>query len=335
MKALVVGGGSIGKRHLQNLQALGMEELGLVETDGVRASALSSELPLRCFAELSSGLDWDPDFAIVATPTDLHASHAADVIRRGCDIFIEKPLCHTAVEVDQLCALEERWRPISLVGCNMRFHPGLARVKELLEQETIGKILFARLHCGSYLPEWRAGVDYRENYAATERRGGGCILDCIHELDLAGWFAGEVIEVTCMAGHLSSLEIATEDVAALICRHESGAISEIHLDYVQRTYERGCEIVGEKGSIFWEFSSGQVRRFDADAREWTIESQPCDWQTNSMYLDEVKHFIECVQRRRPSVLPISTAASVMQVAFAAKQSAREGRIVSTRKEVVV
>ena len=85
-----------------------------------------------------------------------------------------------------------------------------------------------------------------------------------------------------MASHLSSLEIRTEDVAALLCRHTSGTISEIHLDYVQRTYERGCQIVGEQGTIFWDFDSQQVRLFEAENRQWVTFPQPAGWELNQM-----------------------------------------------------
>jgi predicted dehydrogenase len=121
-------------------------------------------------------------------------------------------------------------------------------------------------------------------------------------------------------------------LAILVCRHCDGTTSEIHLDYVQRTYERGCQIVGEKGSIFWDFNQKQVRWYDA-ATEWTIFAQPDDWQVNRMYVDEMRHFIDCVNERRPTILPIPEAVAVMQIAFAARQSATEGRLVSSLREV--
>jgi len=334
MKALVIGGGSIGRRHLENLRKLGVEQLGVVETDAARRAALTAAWPLEGFAAISAGLDWNPDFAIVATPTHLHADQTLDVIRLGLDVFVEKPLCHAPADLDELCSWIARRSPVSMVGCNLRFHPGPAKVKELLELRKIGRLLCARLYCGSYLPGWRPGSDYRNNYAASHGTGGGCILDCIHEIDLARWFMGEVREVFCAAGHISSLEIATEDVAALVFRHHGGALSEIHLDYVQRTYERGCQIIGEEGSIFWDVTSRQVRWYEAATRQWSTFTEPADWQLNQMYLDEMKHFLDCVHSRRPTVLPIPEAVAVMQIAFAAKTSAREGKLISTAREVL-
>lgn len=333
MKALVVGGGPIGRRHLRNLKALGVTDLALVETDEDRRKAVAAELGVQSFAGFDEGIGWAPEFVVVATPTHLHAEQTLAAVRAGLDVFVEKPLSHSPEHLNQIAEIVQRQRLVSLVGCNMRFHPGPAQVKRLLDEERIGRVLFARVHAGSYLPGWRPGADYRTNYAAREETGGGCLLDFIHEIDLTRWYLGEVVEVFCFAGHLSSLEITTEDVAALVCRHLSGAMSEIHVDYVQRSYERGCQIVGERGTIFWDFTGKQVRWYDGTGGNWTMFEQPEPWEVNQIYVDEMKHFLECIQHRGPTVLPIPDAVDLMQIVFAAKTSIREGRLVSTGREV--
>jgi predicted dehydrogenase len=334
MKGLVIGGGSIGKRHLANLTTLGVQHLALVEMDPARREAVAGELSVRSFPDVEAGLEWQPDFVVIATPTHLHLEQSSRVVRGDFHLFVEKPLSHSGAGLSELSDLVESKKLVSMVGCNMRFHPGPARVKQLLSEDRIGRILFARLHTGSYLPRWRPSTDYRKNYAAHEETGGGCILDWIHEIDLTRWYLGKVREVVCMAGHLSSLEITTEDVAAIICRHGSGAISEIHLDYVQQTYERGCQIVGEQGSIFWDFTQKLVRWFDAASGKWNTFSEPDGWELNQMYVDEMKHFIDCVASGSPTALPIPEATAVMQIALAAKTSARDGRVVPTTSEVL-
>jgi predicted dehydrogenase len=331
MRALVVGGGSIGNRHLRNLRLLGIDQLGIVETNEESRRRLARELGTSQFATLVDGLEWSPDFVVVGTPTHLHLQQALQVVRRGCDVFVEKPLSHSPDGLAELSDLVERKKVVSLVGCNMRFHPGPLKVKELIQQNACGRILFARVHSGSYLPEWRPGSDYRNNYAAREETGGGCILDCVHEIDLARWYLGDVQEVSCTAGHLSSLEIATEDYAILVCRHFSGAVSEIHVDYVQRTYERGCQIVGEKGSIFWEFNDKRVRLYSAASSCWMNVDQPKDWEPNQMYVAEMRHFLDCVRTRDRTVLPIPEALAVMNIVFAAKASAGQGKLVAARE----
>jgi predicted dehydrogenase len=333
VKALVVGGGSIGSRHLRNLKQLGVEQLGLVETNSARRQAIAVEFGVTGFADLRQGLDWAPSFVVVATPTHLHVQQALETVRAGFPVFVEKPLAHVPAGLAELADLVEKKKLTSLVGCNMRFHPGPAEVKRLLEEGLLGRVLFARIHGGFYLSEWRPNTDYRQNYAARVETGGGCILDCIHEIDLTRWYLGEMRTVFCCARHLSSLEIETEDVAAFVCRHASGAISEIHLDYVQRTYERGCQIAGELGSVFWDFNSKAVRWFNATSREWTTFPQPETWELNQMYVDEMKHFLECMERRSRTALPIPEAAALMQVVFAAKASSKRGKMVAVAGEV--
>jgi predicted dehydrogenase len=333
MKSLVVGGGSIGKRHLRNLKALGVTDLALVEVESATRAAVSEEIQTAAFASLEEGLGWSPDFVVLATPTYLHLQQAMCVVQAGIPLFVEKPLSHSSEGLRDLVAKVEQQRLVTLVGCNMRFHPGPAKVKELLLDKRIGPILFGRVCAGHHLSRWRPGTDYRHNYAAREATGGGCLLDCVHEIDLARWYLGEIVDVFCAAGHFSSLDIETEDIAALTCRHQSGCISHIHLDYVQQTYERGCRIVGERGSILWDFNEKQVRWYDACTEQWGVFEQEPSWQLNQMYVDEMQHFLTCVQERKQTALPISDACAVMQVVFAAKASARERRSMATRAGV--
>ena len=323
-RVLVIGGGSIGARHLNNLQKLRVEKLALVEPDNSRLKDLNEKEFIDGFETLDEGLEWNPNIAIVSSPTHLHISHALKVVRSDCHLFIEKPLSAVRSGLIELAEEVTRKKLVTLVGCNMRFHPGPAKVKQLLEREVLGKILFARVYTGSYLPEWRPQQDYRKNYSANNSMGGGCLLDCIHEIDLTRWYLGEIEQVFCRAGHLSSLEIDVEDVATLSCQHTNGALSEIHLDYVQRTYERGCQIVGERGSIFWDYTEETVRWFDAEVNSWKTFTQSEGWQTNQMYLDEMKHFLECIHEGKQTTLPVSEALEVMRVVFAAKASNQSG-----------
>jgi len=331
MKALVVGGGSIGARHLQNLRALGIGTVGVVEIDEGRRSALSKDCNAIGFETLEDGLDWSPDFAVIASPTYLHAEQALQAARSDCHLFIEKPLSHTEAGLEVLQKEIARRNLITLVGCNMRFHPGPARVKELLEHNAIGRILFARVHTGSYLPEWRPGQDYLKSYSANASMGGGCILDCIHEIDLTRWYLGEMEDVFCRAEHLSSMKMDVEDVAILVCKHSGGALSEIHLDYVQRTYERGCQIVGDKGSIFWDYRQGQVRWFDASLDQWKTFCQMDGWKVNQMYVDEMAHYLRCLETGSATTLPVDDAIRLMEATFSARRSAATGCMIRIGK----
>ena len=329
MKVLIVGAGSIGARHLRNLRSLGVETIAVVDPAPQRRELALREGAQQFFPDLQAGLLWKPNIVLITTPSHLHAEQAQQAAAHDCHLFIEKPLAHTGDGLRELAAEVDRRGLITLVGCNMRFHPGPAQVKTLLDEGKIGRILFARVQTGSYLPGWRPDRDYRSSYSAQAKQGGGCILDCIHEIDLARWYLGEVSEVFCVAERRGTLEVDTEDVALLLCRHGTGALSEVHLDFVQRTYERGCQIAGADGSIFWDFREGVVRLYEAAGERWTNFAQPANFQVNQIYVDEMRHFLDCVERRRPTVLPVRDALGVMALALAAKRSAQERRFVDT------
>jgi len=325
-KILVVGAGSIGQRHVQNLSNMGMCTVGVADPDSSARRKLR-EVAKAEFETFREGLEWDPEIVLICTPNHLHLEQALTAARSDCHLFVEKPLAHEPD--DRLHVLVEevdRRGLTSMVGCNMRFHPGPKTVKELLEQPDLGAIHFARLHTGSYLPEWRPGQDYRESYSANAHMGGGCILDCIHEIDLARWYLGEIEQVFCWAGQQSSLDLDVEDVAVLVCEHGGGAMSEIHLDYVQRTYERGCQVVGENGSVSWDFEEETVEYYNADQERKEQFSPPEGWSMNQMYIDELHHFLQCVQNGKQTTQSIGAAAKLMRTVFAAKTSSRSKKM---------
>jgi predicted dehydrogenase len=329
LKFLVAGAGSIGLRHARNLRLLGAGEIAFADPNERCRDSAAAEFGSPVFSCLTDGLTWLPDLVVIASPTHLHLKQAMEAAEAGCHLFIEKPLGASLESAAELAQLVLEHGLVTLVGCNMRFHPGPATVKNLLENQVIGRPLFARIHTGSYLPGWRPGSDYRQSYSANQAMGGGCILDCIHEIDLARWYLGDVSEVSCLAAHISALEIDTEDYAMLICRHRKGPISEIHLDYVQRTYERGCQIVGERGSIWWDYRSASVRWFGVDAGGWQEIPQAPGWQVNDMYVAELRHLLRCLEGSEQPALSVAAALDVMRIAVAAKTAAARGCVVPT------
>lgn len=248
MRIVVIGCGSIGERHASN--ALVWGEVGIVDSNPARSQILTDK-GAHAFTTIDEALDWSPDAIIIATPHDSHMDVAHQVLASEASILIEKPLTVSMDEAHAfLNAAREVRRADRIYGmCNLRFHAGPATLKANMDK--IGKPLFARLHFGSYLPAMRPNRDYRSVYAAHHDQGGGVVLDTIHEIDLACWLMGEVEQVGGAAARLSSLEMDAEDFAEIHLAHASGARSQVHMDYLQRLKTRGCEIVGEDGTLTW------------------------------------------------------------------------------------
>jgi predicted dehydrogenase len=214
-----------------------------------------------------------------------------------------------------------------MIGFNLRNHPCLQRVKMLLDQGEIGRVVGARLQFGQYLPDWHPWEDYRRGYSANRRLGGGVILDRVHELDYIRWLLGEVRDVTCVAGKLSSLEIDTEDYAEILLRCVSGAVVEVHLDYIQRVYSSSCQIIGEGGTILWDYLARSVRWFSAESGEWREWPEPRGFDINQTYLEEARTFFEVLEEKRKPPVDGDDGRRILQIALAAKQSAEEARTI--------
>lgn len=326
----VIGCGSIGKRHLRNLHTLGVRAIAAFDTQTARRDE-AAQLGAETFDGLDAMWQRRPAVCVIATPTSSHLALALEAARRGCHLFVEKPLSHDWYEVERLLGSVKRRKLLTLVGCNMRFHPGLRCVRTLLQKRAVGRVVSARVEVGQYLPDWHAAEDYRTSYSARRDLGGGVILDAIHEIDYIRWLLGEVAGVTCVTGKLSGLEIETEDTAALVLRFDSGAIGEVHLDYVQRAYRRTCQVIGDQGTIHWDYSAGEVRWYSAQARRWQVFANPSDWEPNCMYIDEMKHFLRCLAGAEEPELSVFEAAKVLRIALTAKESARQQRWIDVGK----
>jgi predicted dehydrogenase len=324
---LVVGCGSIGTRHIGNLIALDAGEVYAADPLEARRADAEGRFGIRTFGDVEEALSLRPDVAVIATPTSSHIELALKAARMRCHLFIEKPLSHDLVSTDELIRCVSDAGLVTLVGCNMRFHPGLQTVKSLLDQGVAGRVIAILVQFGYHLPDWHPKEDYRSSYSARSELGGGIILDAIHEIDYARWLMGEVESVACLSGNLTGLDIDTEDTAAMLLSFADGAIGEIHVDYVQRAYSRNCEVVGDEGTIRWDYVAGEVRVFRCESREWQVLHQPPDWSPNDMYVDEMRHFLRCLSREEAPALDVSEAARVLRIALAAKSAAGRGEAV--------
>lgn len=318
MRIAVLGCGSIGRRHLRNLVALGETDLLGFDPDPAACQKVIEETGVPCYGELQPVWNHNPCVAIVAAPTNLHVELALAAVHHGCHLFVEKPLSHSLDGVDALLHEAERRGLVTMVACNMRFHPGPATVKRLLEEQAVGQVIAGRLHTGSYLPRWRPWQDYRRSYSASPQ-WGGAMLDCIHEIDLALWYFGPAAVVGAASLPASVIGLETDGVAEILLHHVSGVLCSVHLNFVQRDYRRACEIIGSEGSIYWDFRERRVAVFGADGELAKVLPEPAGWDMNQMYLDEMSHFLGAVRTGGSTVNPLSGGLAALEVVLAAKR----------------
>jgi predicted dehydrogenase len=318
---LLAGAGSIGRRHLSNLRKLGFTRLAACDPHPERLDYVASEFQVECFPSVDAGLQgFKPDVVLICTPPVNHVAQAMQALRAGAHVFIEKPISDRGDGVEELRDEAGRRGTIVQVGYNLRFHPPIEKLKQLVDGEAVGRILWAQVESGSYLPDWRPWQDYRQSYTARRELGGGIVLDGSHEIDYVTWLFGAPQEVICMAGHVSQLDVNVEDCATILMRFAHGTRADVHLDFIQRTYARNCTLVGPEGKLHWDLKENAVQIVRADGNAETIAFD-CD--VNGMYLAELRHFFECVETGAAPRFGLEEAILTLRIALAARRSAEE------------
>jgi predicted dehydrogenase len=309
---IVIGAGSIGKRHAENLVKLGAT-VDIYDLNKLLADQVCSQTGCTRVDDLDKALCHGTYQAgIVCTPNHLHVPVAKKVAAASMDIFIEKPLSDSFGGVESLVSEVKSRDLICMAGFNLRYEPGLQLIKKILKPEDVA---FALIECGSYLPSWRPHSDYRKQYSANRSMGGGIILDDVHEIDYACWLFGYPEKVQCTYGRFSNLEIDVEDTAEFILQYP-GKLVTIHSDYLQQKYTRKCKICLRNGeTIEWVFGES-VTGYTSTKNE--IFNYKDQFLINDMYLAEMKEFLECINKRRIPDSNLENAVKILIIALEAK-----------------
>ena len=328
MKFLIAGLGSIGRRHLSNLLALGEGDIILYRT--YHSTLPDDELaPFPIETDLYDALAHNPDAVIVANPTALHLDVALPAAEAGCHLFLEKPISNRFDNrIPALQAAVDQAGIETLVGFQFRFHPVLSQIKALLSTGGIGRPLSFRVHWGEHLPGWHPWEDYRLSYAARKDLGGGVVNTLSHPLDYVRWFFGEVSSLFAVMDRVSDLEIEVEDLAEITLAFMSGVIGSIHLDYFQRPPAHWLEINGTEGHIRWDNDTGIAKVFFADGDRWENIQPPRGFERNELFLGEMKHFLALISGDSPSRCSLVDGIKAMQLIEAVHYSNQAGSIIT-------
>jgi predicted dehydrogenase len=301
MNVLLIGLGSIGKRHVAALQTLYPSSRIFAMRSQADAAPYPGVHNIQSFAELpSEGVD----FAIVANPTALHKETIESLLPLHCALFVEKPL-HDTLQVEGLLAKVAAARVVNYLACNLRFLDCLNHLKSQLPSLEGKRLNEVNVYCGSYLPEWRVGQDFRKSYSANAELGGGVHIDLIHELDYLYWLFGMPTQVTRLARNRSSLEISAVDYANYILEYPPFAASVV-LNYYRRDPKRTLELV-------WEDETWLV---DLRANAITCNGQTLYASSQTVadtYLLQMQYFTSLIAAGQPSFNSLEDAFHVLQI----------------------
>ena len=301
MKILIIGLGSIGKKHVVTLKSI----LKKVDIIALRSSKNAKKIPgisnVYSYKEIENILI---DFAIVSNPTSNHLETINNLIKFKVPLFIEKPL-NSSLDIEDLIDVINSKKIYTYVACNLRFLDCIRFVKEKLSQDLIDQINEVNVYCGSYLPDWRPNIDFRQTYSTNLKLGGGVHLDLIHELDYIYWFFGVPKEVFRRFKNQSSLKISTYDYANYLLDYERFS-ANIVLNYYRKDSKRSLELVFENETWCVDLIKNQVLKNN----QVIFSSQQNILET---YQLQMQYFISNLKNNVKSMNTVNNAFEVLKI----------------------
>ncbi|MEO6906908.1 MAG: Gfo/Idh/MocA family oxidoreductase [Abditibacteriaceae bacterium] len=258
-RVLVVGLGSIGARHSRLLSERTDVELLIcdaVEENRAAAKSTFTAPPVAEHGDYAEALNENPDIVFLCVPNHLHVPMGLQAIQNGVDIFVEKPVSDKLEDARKLVDAAKTAGRFLQVGYMLRLDDGLHKLKKIVDEGGIGQLVGGRAMIGSYITLLNAKSPDRDT------RPNSLIVDYTHELDFIRWFFGEVADVTAMSARLGDLELKPPpNIFQMILKMQSGALVQVHMDYVQFPQRRIFEIYGDRGTLSYDFMSGEMRHY--------------------------------------------------------------------------
>ncbi|MBA4391139.1 MAG: hypothetical protein C0399_09390 [Syntrophus sp. (in: bacteria)] len=318
MNVLVVGYGSIGKRHVDNLLKLKAVDRVTVcsdHLDSFQNHLEKEKLKLvRSIEELSSMMSNGRqfDFAIIANETYKHVETAHILAKSGIHLFIEKPISDSVKKAISLKKIAERSDIKIFVAYNFRFLGAIQYLKNQISSGAIGSLYFAEIEVGQYLPSWRPLIDYRESYSARKEQGGGAALDLSHEIDYMRNLFDDPVSWKIMKSKVSNLDINSEDIFEGIYRFSNGFLCSVHMDYLRHDKKRGINIVGSDGLLECDFIKKYIK-MQKNSGETSLIEDAHLFDIDESYRSELNYFIECIEKDEEPQITLDDGIEVLKL----------------------
>ena len=299
-RILICGLGSIGRRHLRVLrQNWPLVDIAVLRS-GYGSACQELEFASQVFFNLQDAIAWGPKAVIIATPATDHLSKALEFAKLKIPLLIEKPVGSGLESLEEWNSLLNLAKDIPvLVGYILRHDPCAVFIKDFLAKKILGKLVEADFYCGSWLPDWRLGLDYRKSVSARRNLGGGVLLELSHEIDLAQWLLGSLNLQFCTLEKSELLELDVEDKALLFGRTDDGCSVTIRLNFCTKPVRRNLTIRGASGEIHWELNNGKVTVSHEDSvfdQAFASHVSPDD-----RYYLQMNHFLACAMKNETPI----------------------------------
>lgn len=311
MKYLVIGLGSMGKRRVRNLQALGIEHVAGFDPRTDRRQEAQAKYEIPVYDTLEAAMQtFVPQTFVISTPPNLHMHYAYYAFARGISCFLEA----SVVDAEKIKQLSENIKGSDVVmapSCTMRFYPGPKKIKELIQANAIGKVLNVNYQTGQYLPDWHPWEKIEEFYVSSRETGGAREI-VPFELTWLNDIFGNPKALACVKAKLTNMPADIDDIYHCLLRYDNNVIANITVEVISRPKAtRDMRILGCDGEIVFSADTNSVRYMNTSMSEWkefnfdtgTVENQYIN--PEEPYIAEMKDFVAAVQDKNQSLFPNS------------------------------
>ena len=317
-RILIIGGGSIGERHLRCFLRTGRADVALCDVnEKLRATVAQRYNVAETYASLTEALNETFDAAVICTPANLHIPMAMDIARRNIAILIEKPLSISLDRIDELQAeIESRRLPTS-VAYVLRHHPALQAVKQSVSSGAFGRPVQIVFTGGQHFPFYRPA--YRDTYYTRHATGGGAIQDALtHIVNAAEWIVGPVTRLVADADHCILDGVDVEDTAHLITRH-GNVMGSFSLNQHQAPNETTLTVICERGTVRYEAHTARWLTCSEPNSQWKVEEE-FQFERDDMFLTQAGVFLDQLDGKADAACSLLEARQTLCVNLAALKS---------------
>lgn len=302
MKVLIIGLGSIAKKHIKAIRKFRPNSEIWALRSHENAAKIKNIYNIFSWQEVPDDLD----FILISNPTSEHFQTINKALKYRVPLFIEKPPLMSLEGAEKLLELVKKEKIRTYTAFNFRFHPVLIWLKDILKEKNV---LEVQAYCGSYLPDWRPGQDYRNNYSAKKKMGGGVHLDLIHEMDYICWIFASPLQVSGYQRKVSPLEIDSVDYAHYYLFYNQMSCT-ITLNYFRRDPKRQIEIVMENESWVVDLLANKVTNSKGEVIFQSNEP------VSATYSSQMRYFIETLESGQGFNNDLTESVQTLQYALA-------------------
>jgi predicted dehydrogenase len=334
-KILFAGLGGAGQRHLRILR-----KLLPIQTDfiGYRSkksspllnsdfsiesnSSIEDKYNIKMLNSLEEAIGSKPDLIVISTPTALHYEIAKKAAEHNINVFVEKPFSNTLQGFEEFKKIIYHNKLCFFISFQRRYHPYLIKIKEIVSNGDLGKIISVNLNVGSYVPSWHPYENFKDLYACKKDLGGGVLLTEIHELDLCYWYFGFPHKVYCSGGNYSNTPIDVEDTAHIVLKYEGFSV-QVNLCFMQKHIHRSISISGTKGYLEWNADGNEllIRNFD---KEKLTKFSDLIFSNDDLFLNQASDFINRIGSK-DNIEQLEIARASLALVEASKISMQTGK----------